>query len=587
MIADIIDRHDMNPRLRTLLDGRIESRQMSAFYIYPGLSQAEAIHHTWNEIQAVAELIGDSAYRCLSDLRNFKKPIGLRFGSVYGRAQRGLDSIDDPGFLAKIGEVTEFFARAEVPLPAHIWMNKTSNVGYPRFTSSRSDKLEMFNEGLHKIREGDELPNHSFLTPRIQPDSVVRGSDNRLAPKARNWMYTKVNVDDIKTTTGIDLMTYPNARVEGDMVFGETIGSTSEPFIQLVRPRIAQGVDLTTNAIAQVIAQTKLDTHFVSEDIYILRDPLNLEMWVKGKYTSAIDFDNFDQTVSGRHILKIFEVLSFVQPKLSAIYERMYNSYVNIEYWGIDMLQNERGKYNTVYNRVKSEPDSIFGIVSGYGLTHIFGKIIGTAFTAWCLEKIGIKTRTLDDYANYIKNCGDDNLVRFDTESDKVNFDHFVLEQTQMKCSLENPKKYLGYEVHDSGGVSDGVTMSAASYLANSLCPEREAGSSGRKYATYGLAQRWEEYSSSFKKGDLLDRLSAFHKRLTEAIPNFEEIVAQEEEESKVNKDVEYLLKKYGLTKIEEIYYKLKTNDLPKEDLEIFAITVPIEEIIEIIPEIA
>lgn len=586
METNIIEKSDLDPKLARLEENKISSRTYDQFEIYPGLTQVEAIKECWPEIEAIATVIGDSAYRCLSDMRDFKRPIGVWGDSSFARKQRNLSSTLDTKFLAKIAQVTDFYTKSEQRRPEYFWINKTSNGGFPHYTSSPKLKIENFMIGLNKVATGEKLPGEGNIVFRIQSDSVTRGSDNRIAPKKRKWTYTYQNAVDIKNLYGIDLFSLPGVEEHEGYLFGENINDVRDPFLQAARIRMAIGVDGQTNAIFQVLAQTIFDPHGVSEPLYILRSPSELFQWVKGKYITCIDFENFDRTVTGDMIEKIFEIASFNIPELSHVFETMYDSYINMRVIGIDALETTEKKLRYVFSEMKSDKYGIFGIISGSGLTHVIGKIIGTAFTAWALEEVGYKCETLEQYENLMKNCGDDNIIRHDTKEMCEKFNSFIKEQDQLAAGLEDPKKYLGNEIWTREENAFAVSASPSSFLDNSLCPERESGTTHRKLAVYGLQQRWELFRQNPPNDEIKNLIEKFFFKLRDSIPDYDKVLEEEIELASSNQEIQRILDKYGLTKPEEIFYKLQTKDLPREDLEVFGLVIPYSEVASVIPQL-
>lgn len=575
METKIVERSDVDNKLARLEENKLSSRLYDKFDVYPGLSQLDAVRTCWPDIEAIASVIGDSAYRCLSDMRDFKRPIGIWGDSLFARKQRNLSDTLEPKFLAKIAQVTDFWTKSEQKKPAFIWINKSSNGGYPHWTPSPKEKLKHFLIGLEKVAQNEQTPYIGNVTFRIQADSVARGSDNRIAGKKRKWQYTYQNVDDILKIHGIDLRKLPDIEESEGYIFGTNNNTANEPFVQPARIRQAIGVDGESNAIWQVLAQTVFDAHGVSEPLYILRQPSELFQWVKGKYVTCIDFENFDKTVTAEMISKIFEVASFNIPTLSRVFENMYDGYCNMHVTGIDAIETEDGKLRYVLSEMKSDRHGIFGIISGIGLTHVIGKIIGTAFVAWALEESGRSCNTLEEYESLMKNCGDDNVVRHETLDECEKFNSFVKEQTQLAAGLEDPKKYLGNEIWTREENAYGISASPSSFLENSLCPEREAGSSMRKFAVYGLEQRWELFKANAPNDEIKNLVEQFYLKLKGAIPDYDAVLKQETADSQSNAEIQRILDKYGLTKPEEIFYKLQTKNLPREDLEVFGLVIP------------
>lgn len=584
MEIDILERSELDPKLARHLDSKLSTRQHDSVEIYPGLTQDEAVRQCWPEIEAIAQVIGDAAMRCLSDARTYKNPMGAWGDATIARKQRNLSVTLDPLFKAKIAEVTKFYCTSEQKKPSFFWINKNSNGGYPDFTTSSKLKTRKFLDGITCVADNGKNPAISNMIFRIQSDSVTRGSDNRIAEKKRKWMYSLKNVEQIHRISGIDLNKMEGVETIDGYLCGVNQNVVHEPFVQAARIRMAMGVDGQTNAIAQVLAQTIFDPHGVSEALYVLRSPQELYQWVKGKYISCIDFENFDKTVNAEMIQVIFETAAFYIPQLSHVFENMYESYISMTLYGIDALSTQDDKLRFIYSKSVSDANGIFGIISGYGLTHVIGKIIGTAFTAYCLENVGVKLEKITDYEEYLKNCGDDNVVRFVDKDNLDKFNAFLAEQDQMSAGLEDPKKYLGNEILTTDENAHAVCASVASFLDNTLCPEREAGHPLRKYAVFGLSERWRLFKENAPSDEIYKLTENFYTKLIKQIPDYDSVLEQEEIASKQDRDIMEILDKYGLTKPEEIFYRLQIKDLPREDLEVFGLVIPYEEVSQRLP---
>lgn len=586
MKVKIIERTELPSKLARLLDSKLDNRQLDDFYILPGVTQEQAITHCWPVLEEAASLLGDSVWRCLTDMRHLKVPIGIWDDSAYARKIRNLCVTPDPKFISKIKEVAKMFATSKQHLPEYFWVNKLSNGGFPHFTNSPKLKINQYLDGLEKVNSNEKLPGISSSTLRVQAEAIIYGSDNRIAPKPRKWMYTKENAADILDMYNIDITKFENVNIEDTYIWGEHITKVNAPFVQPARPRWASAVDLETNSPSMATGSGVLMPHGVSEPLYVIRSIDELLSFVKGGYVSCLDFENFERTVTYPMISAIVEVLSFYHPSLSRIYANMYEAYFNMLMYGIDMLPNDRGKMTYIYTEMKSDPLGIFGILSGWGHTSQLGKIIGTAFVAYCLEEIGISCKEIHEYENLMRNCGDDNVVKFNSSNDREKFEKFVLEQDQLKVGLENPKKYLGMEILEKDSIADGVSMSAISFIENTLCPEREAGSSFRKFAVLGLFQRWELYKVHMANDQILDLCQRFYDLLRELIPNFDSILEEEREASVNDADIDEFLKKFNLNKPEEIFYKLDSRKLSKEDLSMIGLVIPRDEVTSRIPGI-
>lgn len=584
METTILDRHELDPKLVRLLESKLDHRQFDEFSIYPGLNQATAINELYPLIEELSTKIGDSIFRCMTDMRSFKRPIGIWGDSNAKRKQRNLATTLDPKFKQMIAKVTRWFVDAEYKKPDYIWINKNSNGGFPHYTSSPKLKIQSFKQGLMKVASNEQLPGLGNFTYRIQADSVSRGSDNRISEKKRPWIYSVNDGEQIRSIYGLDISKMTDTIVDG-YYHGFNTDKATPPFVQNARIRKAIAVDGETNAIAQTLYQTILDPHYVSEQIWILRSLTELLTFSKGYYISCLDFNNYDETVLPEMISTVNEVLAFGHPSLSKVFEEIDRAYMNLEVTGMDAIPiGETNKVRYVFQKMKSDPFGIFGIVSGHGLTTLYGSIIGTAFIGYCAEAIGIKMETPEDFAEIMKNKGDDNIVRFRDQSVYEKFNAFAIEQDQLSVSVEIPPKFLGNEIFLQNNIGYGVGPSLESLITNSLCPEREAGHSQRKFAVYGLNERYNNYIANAPSDEMKSYADQFFNEMKRLIPDFDQLLELEIAEASKPSDIQYILNKYGLTKPEEIYYKLQYRNLPKEDLEVFGLLIPFKEITEILP---
>lgn len=587
MYYEVLDASELDDKLRRSLDQKVQGMESRGFELYQGLSQRDALIAVSGVLDKAREELGDDVLRARTDMSKVKLPMGPDLDSRFGRLSKGLSTETPLEFLELIEMVTKDFVREVARKPSWIWLNRDSNIGAPSYSVTAPLRIEAFRDGLKRYSKGEQLTFQAFRGIRKQADSLEKDEGGVLRAKRRDFAFPDAVWREVqgsfKDPAILDL------KYDQGYTFGKTPVEADAPFSGPARVRGVKAMSYIDNSLAMVLRQTILDPADVSASIWKHRGLEDVYLKAKDKFVYCTDFSNYDQTVTYDELAVIERVLAEGFPDLGPLIRQMFESVYNMELSAADLLRPPLASHRIIlYYRTTFSQDGICGIPSGWGITDVIGKIIGTAFGAYVLSKLdGRRPSSLKDLEGRVLNCGDDLVIMTDSRRDDE-IDKIIEEQTFKKVRRESEAKFLGnIFMTDANGRVTSHVPSYISFFVNSMCPERQAGTGMRPYPEYGLRERYRNILQILPPNDRIAALiHEFYARLTQNIPDFEEMADEQELSAKQNQDLQYILDKYGLKDKEEIYYRLSIKDLPKEDAQLIGILVPSIEIVTQCPQL-
>lgn len=591
MRTTLLDQHEMDAALRHVLSNKaMQCNKDSNYEIYPGLTQREALSSLKQIVDEIAGYSGEATYAAYTDMSKAKTPMGTWMDSATVIAGKGLNYEQDKDYLECIKLVSNWWAEAgrdKVNKKGieYIVLPKNSNLSWPTFSTSNKQRINDFRQGLRDYSNMKEMPRIGHSGIRLQPEAPVLEGAGALVEKQRPITYPKDIYDEIRKYLKDPL----EIEEQGVNIFSKTPRYSEVPFLGRARPRFVGAVSYLDNSFLILMRQLIMNPHWVSEKMYVHRSHDQIYSKIRHKIIECYDFSNFDRTVTMSEIRAIFDVIRYHFPLIGDQINMIVDLIENFKLYQFDLLLPPiSNKIEILYYLTQADSNAIHGIISGLGLTDVIGKIIGTGFWVWSLKTVGVKIETKEDAEQYILNMADDNIIVHDNKEiiDKLN--EHINTQKVKSVTVERPRRFLGNQIQcDDIGRAEGVCASPTSFVVNSLAPEYSSGTMFRKYAIFGLNDRWNISEGRWSDDKTAKLIEEFYIQLKNIIPHFDEKLEEETELATKGVEIQRILQKYNLRKFEEIYYLISIQDLDKEDAEAIGVLVPLKDVLEDIPQIS